>query len=40
MAELDITMVDRHLTVILNGKKIIDNQPCSAAPAARSGRMS
>lgn len=23
----DITMVDRHLTVILNGKKIIDNQP-------------
>jgi hypothetical protein len=24
---LDITLVDRHLTVILNGKKIIDNQP-------------
>jgi hypothetical protein len=23
----DITLVDRHLTVILNGKKIIDNQP-------------
>lgn len=24
---LDITLVDRHLTVILNGAKIIDNQP-------------
>ncbi|MDL5512185.1 DUF1080 domain-containing protein [Arenibacter sp. M-2] len=24
---LDITLVDRHLTVIFNGKKIIDNQP-------------
>ncbi len=24
---LDITLVDRHLTVILNGKTIIDNQP-------------
>jgi hypothetical protein len=24
---LDITLCDRHLTVILNGKKIIDNQP-------------
>ncbi len=24
---LDITMVQRHVTVILNGKKIIDNQP-------------
>ncbi len=24
---LDITLADRHLTVILNGKKIIDNQP-------------
>ena len=24
---LDITLVDRHLTVILNGKAIIDNQP-------------
>jgi hypothetical protein len=23
----DITLVDRHLTVILNGKKIIDNKP-------------
>ena len=23
----DITLVDRHVTVILNGKKIIDNQP-------------
>jgi hypothetical protein len=23
----DITFVDRHLTVVLNGKKIIDNQP-------------
>ena len=25
--KLDITFVDRHVTVILNGKKIIDNQP-------------
>lgn len=25
--ELDITLVDRHITVIFNGKKIIDNQP-------------
>jgi hypothetical protein len=24
---MDITFVDRHVTVILNGKKIIDNQP-------------
>jgi hypothetical protein len=24
---LDITLVERHVTVILNGKKIIDNQP-------------
>ncbi|EPR67741.1 3-keto-disaccharide hydrolase [Cyclobacterium qasimii] len=24
---MDITLVDRHVTVILNGKKIIDNQP-------------
>ena len=24
---LDITLVDRHITVILNGQKIIDNQP-------------
>lgn len=24
---IDITLVDRHITVILNGKKIIDNQP-------------
>ena len=24
---LDITLCQRHLTVILNGKKIIDNQP-------------
>lgn len=24
---LDITLVDRHVTVILNGKKVIDNQP-------------
>ncbi|HMJ89801.1 MAG TPA: DUF1080 domain-containing protein [Candidatus Acidoferrum sp.] len=23
----DITLVDRHLTVVLNGKKVIDNQP-------------
>lgn len=25
--KFDITLVDRHVTVILNGKKIIDNQP-------------
>ena len=25
--KMDITLFDRHLTVILNGKKIIDNQP-------------
>jgi len=24
---LDITLVDRHVTVILNGTKIVDNQP-------------
>ena len=24
---IDITLVDRHVTVILNGRKIIDNQP-------------
>jgi hypothetical protein len=24
---MDITLVDRHATVILNGKKIIDNKP-------------
>lgn len=24
---LDITLLDRHITVVLNGKKIIDNQP-------------
>jgi hypothetical protein len=24
---LDITLLDRHVTVILNGKTIIDNQP-------------
>ncbi len=23
----DITLVDRHVTVILNGKKVIDNEP-------------
>jgi hypothetical protein len=23
----DITLVDRHITVVLNGKKVIDNQP-------------
>jgi len=23
----DITLVDRHVTVILNGEKVIDNQP-------------
>lgn len=26
----DITLVDRHVTVVLNGKKVIDNQPVSA----------
>ena len=25
--QYDITLVDRHVTVILNGKKVIDNQP-------------
>ncbi len=25
--QYDITLVDRHITVILNGKKVIDNQP-------------
>jgi hypothetical protein len=25
--QMDITLVDRHVTVILNGTKIIDNQP-------------
>jgi len=25
--DMDITLCDRHLTVVLNGKKIIDNQP-------------
>ena len=24
---MDISLVDRHVTVVLNGKKIIDNQP-------------
>lgn len=24
---LDITLVDRHITVVLNGEKVIDNQP-------------
>ena len=24
---VDITLVDRHVTVVLNGEKIIDNQP-------------
>ena len=35
----DITLVDRHLTVIHNGKKTIDNQPVLGARAARFGRM-
>lgn len=26
----DITLVDRHVTVVLNGQKVIDNQPVSA----------
>jgi hypothetical protein len=25
--KMDITLVDRHVTIILNGKRIIDNQP-------------
>ena len=29
--DMDITLCDRHLTVILNGKKIIDNQPMLGA---------
>ncbi len=29
--KMDITLYDRHLTVILNGKKIIDNQPIYGA---------
>lgn len=29
--KMDITLCDRHLTVILNGKKIIDNQPIYGA---------
>jgi len=29
----DITLVDRHVTVVLNGEKVIDNQPV-AAPTA------
>lgn len=29
----DITLVDRHVTVVLNGKKVIDNQPISAPTA-------
>ena len=33
---LDITLVDRHLTVILSGKTIIDNQ---AAPGCNGGAM-
>jgi len=30
----DITLVDRHITVILNGKKVIDNQPLPRPTAA------
>lgn len=29
----DITLVDRHVTVVLNGQKVIDNQPISAPTA-------
>jgi hypothetical protein len=29
----DITLVDRHVTVVLNGQKVIDNQPVSAPTA-------
>ena len=34
---LDITLVDRHVTVILNGKKIIDNQPVLGCTGGASG---
>ena len=27
----DITLVDRHVTVVLNGKKVIDNEPIVGA---------
>ena len=37
---LDITLVDRHATVILNGKKIIDNQPLLGCTGGRSGPIS
>ncbi|MCC9643599.1 DUF1080 domain-containing protein [Rhodopirellula sp. JC740] len=29
----DLTLVDRHVTVVLNGEKVIDNQPISAPTA-------
>ena len=29
----DITLVDRYITVILNGEKVIDNQPVNAVTA-------
>ncbi len=29
----DLTLVDRHITVVLNGEKVIDNQPISAPTA-------
>jgi hypothetical protein len=28
----DLTLVDRHMTVILNGEKVIDNQPVHGLP--------
>jgi hypothetical protein len=33
---LDLTLVDRHITVILNGQQIIDNQP---VPGCTGGAM-
>ena len=29
----DLTLVDRHITVILNGEKVIDNQPVTGPTA-------
>ena len=42
--DMDITLCDRHITVVLNGKTIIDNQPVygvtggALTPASRSTR--
>ncbi len=35
---IDITLVDRHVTVVLNGKKIIDNQPLLGCTGGACGR--